>query len=314
MDTGLTKGKIEAVTGAASTETSVEAGRGKPAPLLWASLYVIGLFLVTFFGLRFFLGGAGLRGLRENDEAQARLEKGLEAAEAYNKENSDIKVMEDPTEEEEDDSLPPALMLTDMSELYEKNNDVIGWLKIDDTVIDYAVMQTMDDEEYYLYRDFNGNQSTAGSLIMDTDSTVGTGTLATDYRDGSAPSTNLIIHGHNMKNGSMFGSLDNWRKESYEKEHNIIEFSSLYEKRKYEIVSVFLSQVYLVSQTDVFKYYKFFQANNEEEFNDFYDNIKKLALYDTGVTAEYGDEFITLSVCAYHVTNGRLVIVGKRIE
>ena len=112
----------------------------------------------------------------------------------------------------------------------------------------------------------------------------------------------------------MFGSLDNWRKESYEKEHNIIEFSSLYEKRKYEIVSVFLSQVYLVSQTDVFKYYKFFQANNEEEFNDFYDNIKKLALYDTGVTAEYGDEFITLSVCAYHVTNGRLVIVGKRIE
>ena len=315
MDTGFVNGKTEAAAAAVLAEDA-GAERKKPAPLLLASIYVAVLFAAAFFGIRLLWGGAGLRSLREDDEAQARIEKGLEAAEAYNRENSDIRVVEDPAEEteEEEESLPPALMLTDMSELYEKNNDVIGWLKIDDTVIDYAVMQTLDDEEYYLYRDINGNQSTAGSLIMDTDSHVGTGTLAAEYRDGSAPSTNLIIHGHNMKNGSMFGSLDNWRKESYEREHNIIEFSSLYEKRKYEIVSVFLSQVYLVSQTDVFKYYKFFQANTEEEFNDFYDNIKKLALYDTGVTAEYGDEFITLSVCAYHVTNGRLVIVGKRIE
>ncbi|MBR4574256.1 MAG: class B sortase, partial [Lachnospiraceae bacterium] len=59
---------------------------------------------------------------------------------------------------------------------------------------------------------------------------------------------------------------------------------------------------------------KFFNAQTEDEFNDFYDNIKKLAMYDTGVTASYGDEFITLSVCAYHVDNGRLVVVGKRIR
>ncbi len=312
MDTGLTKGKIESVSEASKGNMGVE--RRRPSPLLLASVYLIGLFLTAFFGIRFFWGGAGLRSLREEEEAQERIDKGLEAAEAYVNENSDIKVMDDPKEETEEEELPPALMTTRMSELYEQNNDVIGWLKIDDTVIDYAVMQTMEDEEYYLQRDFNGHQNAAGSLIMDTDSKVGTGTLAADYRDGSAPSTNLIIHGHNMKNGSMFGSLDNWRKKDYEQAHNIIEFSSLYETRKYEIVSVFLSQVYLASQTDVFKYYKFFQAQNEEEFNDFYDNIKKMALYDTGVTAEYGDEFITLSVCAYHVENGRLVVVAKRIE
>ena len=205
-------------------------------------------------------------------------------------------------------------MMPDMAELYEKNHDVIGWLKVDDMVIDYPVMQTPDNEDYYLDRDFDRNSSSAGSLIMDTDSVVGDGTKANDYRDGTRPSTNLIIHGHNMRNGSMFGDLDKYRKQDFEKKHNIIKFNSLYEEREYEIISVFLSQVYLAKQTNVFKYYKFFEANNEAEFNDFYSNIKKLQLYDTGVTAEYGDEFITLSVCAYHVENGRLVVVGKRIK
>ncbi|MCR5788889.1 MAG: class B sortase [Lachnospiraceae bacterium] len=204
-------------------------------------------------------------------------------------------------------------MTAEMSDYYAQNPDIIGWLKIDDTVIDYPVMQTMEDEEYYLYKDFKGNYSAEGSLILDTDSTAGTGTKQMDYQDGTRPSTNLIIHGHNMKNGTMFGSLDNWRKKEYEEQHDIIKFSSLYEDRKYEIVSVFLSQVFKADD-DVFKYYKFFNAETEEEFNDFYDNIKEMALYDTGVSASFGDEFITLSVCAYHVENGRLVIVAKRIE
>ena len=205
-------------------------------------------------------------------------------------------------------------MMPDMAELHEKNPDVIGWLKVDGMVIDYPVMQRMDNEDYYLDRDFDGNPSTAGSLIMDTDSVVGDGTKANDYNDGTKPSTNLIIHGHNMRNGSMFGDLDKYRKQDFEKQHSIIKFKSLYEEREYEIVSVFLSQVYLAKQTDVFKYYKFFEAENKDQFDYFYNNIKKLQMYDTGVTAEYGDEFITLSVCAYHVENGRLVVVGKRIK
>ena len=197
--------------------------------------------------------------------------------------------------------------------LYEENPDIIGWLTIDDTVIDYPVMQTMDDEEYYLHLGFDKKYSDNGCLIMDTDSVVGDGTKEEEYKDGPKPSTNLIIHGHNMRNGSMFGDLDEYRKQDFEKKHAIIKFSSLYEDREYEIVSVFLSQVYRKDQ-DVFKYYKFFEADTKEEFDDFYQNIKKLQLYDTGVTAEFGDEFITLSVCAYHVENGRLVVVGKRIK
>ena len=86
-------------------------------------------------------------------------------------------------------------MMPDMAELHEKNPDVVGWLKVDGMVIDYPVMQRMDNEDYYLDRDFDGNPSTAGSLIMDTDSVVGDGTKANDYNDGTKPSTNLIIHG-----------------------------------------------------------------------------------------------------------------------
>lgn len=211
-------------------------------------------------------------------------------------------------------TLPQAEMLYSMSQLYELNDDTIGWLTIDDTNIDYPVMQSMEDEEYYLDRGFDKEYNSNGCLIMDTDSIVGSGTKDNDYADGTLPSTNLIIHGHHMKNGEMFGNLDKFKDVKYFKDHRTIEFSSLYENREYEICAVFLSQVYLKTQTDVFKFYNFFQADTEEEFNDFYDNIKKLSLYDTGVTAKYGDEFITLSVCAYHVENGRLVVVGKRIK
>lgn len=210
-------------------------------------------------------------------------------------------------------TMDPPAMTARMNEVYALNPDTIGWISVDGMVIDYPVMQTMQDEEYYLNRDFDGKYSAYGCIIADTDSTIGGGTRANDYADGTLPSTNIILHGHNMKNGTMFGNLDKFRDQSFEKEHSIIKFSSLYEDREYEICAVFLSQVYKKSD-DVFKYYKFFQADSQEEFDDFYNNIKSLAMYDTGVEASYGDEFITLSVCAYHVENGRLVVVGKRIK
>ncbi len=204
------------------------------------------------------------------------------------------------------------VMLPEYAALYEQNSDIIGWLRIEDTVIDYPVMQTMEDEDYYLDYDFNGDANSNGSLILDTDSTAGVGTALYQYSNGTAPSTNLIIHGHTMRSGMMFGGLKQYAKESYGEEHSIISFDSLYEKREYELIAVFYSQVYM--NTDkVFKYYNFFQADTQEEFDDWYENIKTMSLYDTGVTAEYGDEFITLSCCSYQVEDGRFVVIGKRI-
>lgn len=155
-----------------------------------------------------------------------------------------------------------------------------------------------EDDEYYLHHDFYGEESRYGCLYVRGQADVDT------------PGTNFIIYGHNMKDGSMFGDLDLYRKESFWREHPRISFDTLYEERTYEIIAVFRSRVYQPEE-DVFKYYQFYQADNQEEFSWFYENIKELSLYDTGVTAVFGDTFLTLSTCAYHVEDGRFVVVAK---
>ena len=148
---------------------------------------------------------------------------------------------------------------------------------------------------------------------MDTESNPGVGRKELGYEMKNRPSTNLIIYGHTMKTGNMFGMLERYKTQEYGKEHHRIQFDSLYEKREYELISVFYSQVYNKNE-DVFKYYKFFQADTREEFDDWYQNIKKMSLYDTEVTAEFGDEFITLSCCAYPDDDKRFVVIGKRVR
>jgi len=204
-------------------------------------------------------------------------------------------------------------MLKEYEKLYTLNKDLIGWLTIEDTVIDYPVMQTPEDEEYYLRRDFYGKDNQNGCLILDTDSVAGVGREERGYKIGKEPSTNLIIHGHTMKTGAMFGMLERYKEPEYGKEHSKIAFDSLYEKREYEFLAAFYSQVYK-GNDEVFKYYNFFQADTQEEFDNWYENIKKMSLYDTGVSAEFGDEFITLSCCAYPDKDKRFVVVGKRVK
>ena len=124
---------------------------------------------------------------------------------------------------------------------------------------------------------------------------------------------NQIIHGHNMRAGTMFGDLDLYQDEEYCKNHSRIRLFTRETERNYEVISVFYSQVYLTTDL-VFKYYNFFQADTEEEFQYFYDNIKALSLFDTGVEAEFGDRFLTLSTCSYQVEEGRFVVVAKEVE
>ena len=204
-------------------------------------------------------------------------------------------------------------ILPKFQSLYEGNNDFIGWLTIENTKIDYPVMQLIKDENYYMSHDYEKNENINGSLVLDSDSVAGVGTKEFDYENGKKPSTNLIIHGHTMRSGEMFGDLSDYENEDYMKEHKIIKFSSLYEDREYEVISVFRSQVFNKSD-EVFKFYKFFEATTQEEFDYWYSNIKEISVFDTGVTAEFGDEFITLTCCAYHVEDGRFVVVAKRIK
>lgn len=212
--------------------------------------------------------------------------------------SSEEPVSESPQETTEQ---TPESVVNPYRDSFLANSDMAAWLQIPDTKIDYPVMWTPEDEEYYLRRGFDGNRNKNGCLILDTDSSL------------EPLTTNLIIHGHNMKSGTMFGTLTDYGEESFFQEHRSI---SLYTKecqRNYEVIAVFYSQVYKKSD-QVFKFYKFFQADTAEEFDYFYQNIKSLSLYDTGVTAEFGDCFLTLSTCAYHVENGRFVVVAKETE
>ena len=179
------------------------------------------------------------------------------------------------------------------------NNDFVGILTIPNTIINYLVTYSKDD--YYLRHSFDEKQSEAETLYIDK------------YNNIDPIDDNIIIYGHNMKNGTMFHNLLNYKDEDFYKNHKIIYFNKLNNKEKYEIISVFYSRVFYENENE-FKYYKFYKANNEEEFNNYITNIKQLSLYDTKVDAKYKDKFITLSTCEYSRENGRFVVVAKKVN
>lgn len=184
--------------------------------------------------------------------------------------------------------------------LYNKNKKLIGWVKIADTNIDYPVMQS-SNEDYYLDHNYNQEKDKNGSIFMDAKC------------DAMAPSTNLIIYGHNMRSGKMFGTLSRYEDEEYYKKHKRIIFDTIYQEGKYEVMYAFRSRLYEETEI-VFKYYQFIDAYSEEEFNSNMKEMAAISLYDTGVTASYGDQLLTLSTCDNNEKNGRFVVVAKRIE
>jgi len=198
----------------------------------------------------------------------------------------------------EDTDLPE--VLDEYKKLYNSNKKLIGWLKIDDTNIDYPVMQT-NNNEYYLEHNMNQEKDRNGALFLDKDCDV------------VKRSTNLIIYGHHMKSGRMFGNLDDYESQKYYKKHPIIQFDTIYEKGTYEIMYVFRSRVYSEGEV-VFKYYQFIDCYSEQEFNSNMLEMEALSLYDTGVKAEYGDQLLTLSTCDSTVDDGRFVVVAKKIK
>ncbi len=199
--------------------------------------------------------------------------------------------------EEEDVELT---VLPEYETLYNKNKKLIGWLKIDDTIIDYPVMQTSNNE-YYLDHNFNQEYDKNGSLFMDAACDV-------VHRN-----TNLIIYGHHMKSGKMFGNLNSYSSKEYCEKHSTIRFDTIYEKGLYQVMYVFRSRVYNEDEV-VFKYYQFFDAASEKEFESNMQEMAALSLYDTGVTASFGDEILTLSTCDSSEPDGRFVVVAKRIQ
>lgn len=219
------------------------------------------------------------------------------------KEKEELIRMKAATEAAITDTVLPEqeLILSQYRVLHEENADLIGWIKIDDTPLDYPVMQNKNDKEYYLHRNFYGDYEYSGLPFLDIKCSL------------DPPSTNLIIYGHNMKSDAMFSCLTKYLDQAFYLEHPIIRFDTLYEEGQYEIVAVILSQVYKKTD-DIFKFYQFVQTADEKEYNTYIQNMKQLSLYDTGVTASYGDQLLTLVTCYYHTENGRLAVLAKKIN
>lgn len=191
-------------------------------------------------------------------------------------------------------------VLPEYQTLYQKNKKLIGWLTIEGTGIDYPVMQTANNE-YYLDHNFNQEYDKNGSIFMDA------------ACDVVHRSTNLIIYGHHMKSGKMFGNLNSYSSREYCEKHSTIRFDTIYERGVYQVMYVFRSRIYNEDEV-VFKYYQFIDAASEKEFESNMKEMAALSLYETGVTATFGDELLTLSTCDSSETDGRFVVVAKRIH
>lgn len=182
--------------------------------------------------------------------------------------------------------------------LQEQNEDIVGWIEIEDTNINYPVLQG-EDNEYYLTHNYQKEKSQKGSIF-----------LTKDY-DWNLPSSNLLIYGHNIMYGQMFQDLLKYADEEFYSMHPTIRFTTQRKDSEYEIISAFKARVYYKSEENVFRYYDFINAETEEEYIEFVKNAKASSLYDTNVIAEYGDQLITLVTCSYHTEDGRFVVIGR---
>ena len=183
----------------------------------------------------------------------------------------------------------------------EKYPDLVGWIRIDGTVIDYPVMQTPDTPNFYLDHDADGNPSDWGAIY------------AREECDLNAPSDNVTLYGHTMKDGKMFAVLHDYINMATWENNPLIFLDTLYEYRVYKIFAVFTTSANL---GEGFTYHNMIEAESEEDFNEFIATCKKLSKYDTGITPQYGDKVICLSTCEYtdYPGNGRLVVAAVRIS
>ena len=191
------------------------------------------------------------------------------------------------------------VILKKYRKLYKKNPDIIGWVEVKDSQINYPVMQTPDENEYYLHRNYQKEYDVNGLPFLDA------------HCDENDPNQNLMVYGHHMKSGLMFAHLMDFQTEDFYKKHKIVYFDTLTEEREYEVVAAFYSQIFKEDQ-DVFKYYNYPGPLSEKQFKTYVKNVKKLSQYDTGITPEYGDQLLTLVTCAYQTEEGRFVVVARR--
>lgn len=193
----------------------------------------------------------------------------------------------------------PATILPEYADLFLQNPDMVGWIRIEGTKVNYPVLQTPDSVDYYLKKGFDKKYNSGGAIYV------------REVCDVNEPSDNITIYGHNMQDGSMFAAITRYQYKDFWEEHKTFSFDTLTERHTYEVVCAFKTSGYV---DEGFAYHQFVDADTQSEFDKFIATCKSLDFFETGVTAEYGDKLICLSTCEYTQDNGRFVVVAKRIS
>ncbi len=187
---------------------------------------------------------------------------------------------------------------TDYYAIYKQNPDFAAWLIIPNTKIDYPVMYTPQEPEYYLHRAFDGSSSQSGTPFIGE-----SGTLDSDF---------FIIYGHNMKNDTMFGTLDSYVYSEFQTENPSFVLTTITEQRRYEVFAAVETRVLYQEESG---YRPFFKAGTltDAEHLELITWLKENALYDIDVTPAYGEQILLLVTCSYHTENGRFLVAARRI-
>lgn len=254
----------------------------------YAMLACLAVFLVS--------GGLLIRDISQSSKEQAANQDLAQRVRQVKLDLSSVESGE--PEEEPPPKYAPNGNLIQYDAIWQENHDLAGWLRIPGTDVDLPVMNNPADPEFYLRRAFDGSRATSGCLFLG---------------EGYRPDGNYaLIYGHNMKNGTMFGNLDQYRSLEYAQAHPTICFDTLTEEREYTVLGAFNSKVYRQNDTGVFRYYQYQNFSGEPEFNEFISQVRQASFYDTGADVQYGDQIVALSTCSYHQKNGRFVVVACR--
>ena len=183
-------------------------------------------------------------------------------------------------------------VLSKYNKLIADNEDYRCWLKMDNTKIDYPVVQS-NDNSYYLDRDFNKNYLAAGSIFM-------------DFRNDFDSDKSVVIYGHNMRNNTMFGELDNFKRESFFKENNKFKIEYKDKTYTYEVFSVYIG--------DASENFVEVSFDSDEEYIDYLNRIKSKSLFKSDIEVSNKDIIVTLYTCSYEFDGARTVVNGKLIS
>jgi len=184
--------------------------------------------------------------------------------------------------------------------LYDQNKDTVGWIKIEDTPIDYVVVQTENNDDY-LRTAYDGSYNRNGTIFLDYQSIF------------NPKGKNIVIYGHNMKTQAMFSTLDEYTSVEYYQQHPIVEFNTLYDYSKYKIFAVVLMDASPDNGSDdEFKLYS--QFSSDDSFMDYIDTIRAHSLLDIDVDVQKDDLIISLVTCSYDIEDGRYAIFAREIR